>query len=74
MRLTDFIASLLNIKNYQKLLVNKSRHYQIKQLNGNKNTNKMSSEENDHITNSVGDPNISLVSERYLPQSDKKLN
>ena len=33
MRLTDFIADLLDIQNYQKLLINKSRDYQIKQLN-----------------------------------------
>ena len=32
MRMTDFIAELLQIKNYQKLLINKSRKYQIKQL------------------------------------------
>ena len=64
MRLTDFIASLLNIKNYQKLLVNKSRHYQIKQLNSNKKSERKSAEESEPSTNSVGDPNISLVSER----------
>ena len=64
MRLTDFIASLLNIKNYQKLLVNKSRHYQIKQLNSNKKSERVSVEESDPSTNSVGDPNITLVSER----------
>ena len=64
MRLTDFIASLLNIKNYQKLLVNKSRHYQIKQLNSNKKSERVSAEESEPSTNSVGDPNVSLVSER----------
>ena len=64
MRLTDFIASLLNIKNYQKLLVNKSRHYQIKQLNSNKKSERESAEESEPSTNSVGDPNVSLVSER----------
>ena len=32
MRLTDFIASLMSIRNYQKLLINKSRKYQIRQL------------------------------------------
>ena len=32
MRLTDFIAELVNIENYQKLLINKSRKYQIKDI------------------------------------------
>lgn len=32
MRLTDFIAEVLSVKNYQKLLINKTRKYQIKQL------------------------------------------
>ena len=35
MRLTDYIASLLDIENYQKFLINKARDYQIKQLNFN---------------------------------------
>ena len=46
MRLTDFIADLLDIQNYQKLLINKSRVYQIKQLNKNENK-KTSSQEAD---------------------------
>ena len=36
MRLTDFIADLIQIKNYQKLLLNKGRKYQIKQLREDK--------------------------------------
>ena len=32
MRLTDFIAELVSIENYQKLLINKSRKYQIKNI------------------------------------------
>ena len=32
MRLTDFLADLMSIKNYQRLLLNKAKKYQIKQL------------------------------------------
>ena len=32
MRLTDFIADVLSLERYQKLLINKTRKYQIKQL------------------------------------------
>ena len=36
MRLTDFLADLMSIENYQKLLINKARKYQIKQLRDQK--------------------------------------
>ena len=32
MRLTDFMAELMTIKNYQRLLLNKAKKYQVKAL------------------------------------------
>ena len=55
MRLTDFMASLLDIQNYQKLLINKSRDYQIKQLSSNTSTNNCGPQTERFSTNSVGD-------------------
>ena len=54
-RLTDFIAEILHIKAYQKVLINKQRKYQVKSLGFNSDRQRQAATYDDQLLN-ASDP------------------